>query len=408
MSHSEPYTRNLKLYPWFAGVFNAFFWMPVFFLYFSRILPIEQVLLLEAIYYGSVVILEVPSGFFSDTVGRKITLVIASLSLAASYLLFSIGDSFAVFAIAQILMASGIAFVSGTDTSFHYDSLQLCGLQKEYGDREAKITRIAFTAGAIAAVTGGIAAVFDLRLAYVLSFGSAMVMFVISLFFTEPAGNQGETQKSSGFAAHIILCLGYLRQSRLRWLFIFAVLMITFNHVPYEFYQPYVQLVSVDVLNIDLSDGTPLATGAHLAITMLLASLFAPVSIKLTRKLGIFYGLLVGMLLLNVIISFTALFLNPLVALLLLLRNVPRALMTAPLNEAVTPQLPKHLRATYLSLQSLTGRLGFSVLLIILSLITGTQASSEWHSISSALKFCSVAGVIGMAALLVAIPKKGR
>ncbi|MCG8510623.1 MAG: hypothetical protein MI741_15480 [Rhodospirillales bacterium] len=29
-------SRNVRLYPWYAGVFHAHFWMPIFFLYFLR------------------------------------------------------------------------------------------------------------------------------------------------------------------------------------------------------------------------------------------------------------------------------------------------------------------------------------------------------------------------------------
>ncbi len=42
--------RNLRLYPWYAAAFNAYFWLPVFFLYFSDHLSLAGVLRLEAIY----------------------------------------------------------------------------------------------------------------------------------------------------------------------------------------------------------------------------------------------------------------------------------------------------------------------------------------------------------------------
>ena len=62
------------------GLFNCFFWMPVFSLFFNEHLTVAQVLRLEAIYYVAVVVLEVPSGFCSDVVGRKPTLLISSLA----------------------------------------------------------------------------------------------------------------------------------------------------------------------------------------------------------------------------------------------------------------------------------------------------------------------------------------
>ena len=90
--------RNGRLYPLYQAFFNAYFWLPVFFLYFSEQLPLRRVLQLEAIYYLTVVVVEVPSGYFSDTVGRRRTLMVAAAALVVSYALFFFGTGFAVFA----------------------------------------------------------------------------------------------------------------------------------------------------------------------------------------------------------------------------------------------------------------------------------------------------------------------
>jgi MFS family permease len=113
--------RKVSLYPLYQFLFNTFFWMPVFFLYFSAHLPLGRVLQLEAIYYAAVVGLEVPSGYLSDTVGRRATLLISTSALAASYLLFFIGPgldgrAFEVFIAAQIFLAAGISFAARIGT----------------------------------------------------------------------------------------------------------------------------------------------------------------------------------------------------------------------------------------------------------------------------------------------------
>ena len=59
--------------------------------------------------------------------------------------------------------------------------------------------------------------------------------------------------------------------------------------------------------------------------------------------------------------------LHEVVLLLILARSLPAAIMLPPLRGAVTPQLPRSLRATYLSLQSLLGRLAFSGTLLLLA-----------------------------------------
>ena len=89
--------RNLRLYLWYSAIYNTFFWLPVFFLFFSSHLTLDQVLKLEAIYYISVVALEVPSGYFSDVIGRKPTLLISSLAFVVACILFFFGASFGMF-----------------------------------------------------------------------------------------------------------------------------------------------------------------------------------------------------------------------------------------------------------------------------------------------------------------------
>ena len=77
--------RNVRLYPLYQAFFNAYFWLPVFFLYFSKHFSLAQVLQLEAIYYLAVVSLEVPSGYFSDVIGRRPTLLTSSSNVIAPH-----------------------------------------------------------------------------------------------------------------------------------------------------------------------------------------------------------------------------------------------------------------------------------------------------------------------------------
>ena len=63
---------------------------------FASKFSISEVLLLESVYYIAVVILEVPSGYVSDRMGRRPTLMAAAALLGLSYILFFLGDSFFV------------------------------------------------------------------------------------------------------------------------------------------------------------------------------------------------------------------------------------------------------------------------------------------------------------------------
>ncbi len=384
--------RNIRLYPWYKAVFSAYFWLPVFFLYFSSKFSIAQVLELEAVYYAAVVALEVPSGYFSDSVGRRITLLIAPAGVTVAHGFFLIGESFGSFALAQVCLAMGLAFNSGTDTSFHYDSLAGLGRETQFGEREAVAAHHGFLGSACAGLVGGLAATLDLRYAYGLAFAGGCTALTIVLLTMEPGTLEKRASLGKGLAHQLRLCIRYLKRPALAWLFLFYILMTVLNHVPYEFYQPYLSLVFKE--RSVLSQTTPLVSGVVSALTMLVAARVAANSTRLQDRLGLAPCLLLAAALQTAIIVAMAAVLNPVIILLILLRSCPRALMTTPINAAIAPQVPQAQRATYLSLQSLAGRLSFSGVLFVLARVAGTDSAVTPDTLT---RFLAIAGVLGLA-----------
>ena len=79
--------------------------------------------------------------------------------------------------------------------------------------------------------------------------------------------------------------------------------------------------------------------------------------------------------------------------------------MIAPLNAATVPRLQQHHRATYLSIQSLIGRLAFSLCLALLaSSATSTGADIVSYALGASAAFAT-AGCAVLAILAVLIPK---
>lgn len=395
--------RNVRLYPVYQAFFNAYFWLPVFFLYFSEYLPLAQVLQLEAVYYLAVVSLEVPSGYFSDVIGRRPTLLISAASLVLAYILFFVGGSFGVFAAAQVCLAAGIAFNSGTDTTLHFDSLSALGRSEEYGALEAVAHRNALVARALAALVGGLIGAWHLRLTYGLTALAAFGGLVIVVLMTEPTQRGDEPAARLGFVKQVTACLRQLRKRKLAWLFAFAVLMIVINHIPYELYQPYLDLL-ISERDIRLpGHGTPIVTGTITALTMLIASWAAARSIRLRDRVGLPAALLLTTATQVVIMGVMGFFLNELVVLLILMRSIPAAILESPLRAAVVPQVPRSLRATYFSLQSLAGRLSFAGVLALLSLAMEAGTAPHWSAISFISLACAGLGAAAFLILAVTV-----
>ena len=365
------------------------FWMPVFFLYFSSIVTIEEVLLLEAVYYLAVVLLELPSGYFSDRLGRRVTLIISTLGWGLAALVFLITDSFWPFVCAQILTAAGMAFQSGTDGSLLYESLKAMGRESEIARHEARAQSVAFSAMAFSALLGGAVAGLDLRLAYVLTVASALGAFTIALLFIEPHHHRASV------AAPVNQMRTVIERSRspiLRWILFFSVALVVFEHVPYEFFQPYLGFL-FDGQFFVAYEATPLLSGVLLALVMVVAAIASRYAVTAARCFGV-GGVFCGALILEVVvISAMSAWVHPAVLILLLVRSVPSAICRPVANAVIHKQLSSDIRATYFSMQSLAGRLAFSATLFVASLSVSDHRSLSVVAMSEVLDGFTLLGL---------------
>ncbi len=98
--------------------------MPVLIPFFSSLgLNMEKVFILLSVFSTACFIFEIPSGYISDLLGRKKTLVISSILKGIGFTLFALADGFEVLVIAEIILGAAVSLSSGTDTSLIYDTL---------------------------------------------------------------------------------------------------------------------------------------------------------------------------------------------------------------------------------------------------------------------------------------------
>jgi len=353
--------RNLALYPWFQFCKNLLFWQAIWFLYFQEQLSAAEAVLLYAIYDVSVTLFEVPSGYLSDRLGRVKTLCVCAASLALGSVVLSIGGSFALLALGQILYGLGMACVSGTDTALLYESLKARGQEAEVETQSLRAWRFGFAALALSAVIGGALGLYSLRLPFMLTACVFAVLLVITLRFTEPPTTSRSAEAQLTERARLRALGTALRQPMLLWLCALAVVMYGFSHLPFVFGQPFIDAaLAITDYGAELS---PLVSGVITTGMMglsLAVSLAAP---HLRARLG-----LIGLLLLAFLIQlFVPLVLvlsgSMLAILVLLLRMVPDSLSTAFQQAALQPLVPDAVRATVMSMQNLAGKLLFSATL---------------------------------------------
>lgn len=119
-------------------------------------LSIREILSLQSIFAFLVVLLELPSGYLSDWLGRRACLQSACFLRGLAFTWLAMADGFWDFALFQCVAAVSISLYSGSDVALLYDSLEQLG--DEHGRRRALGRRLLWmqSGETLAALLGGL------------------------------------------------------------------------------------------------------------------------------------------------------------------------------------------------------------------------------------------------------------
>jgi len=415
---SDP-NRNLSLIPIHQGLSSAYVWLPVMVLFTRSRFGLGQALTLSAFYYLSVVALEVPSGWMSDRLGRVITLRVAAASWIVGQSCFLAGDdSFGLIVAGNVFLAAGFASLSGTDVTFHYDTLEAIGRAGEYPARQAKVAAIGFGASATSALVGGAIGFVALRAVFALALVLAVAQFVVAMRLVEPAaapdgggGTDGDGgggglggpdrvvdgEPWAGLGSQLASCVAYLRAPFLGWVFAYGVAMVTLEHVAVSVLQPWL----TELNNGTATDigATPLLSGSVFAVVALVGAVAARSSEPLARRFGVVPTLLGLGVLSAVIVTSMAIWVAPAVLVLVAFRSAQGAAAPVLISGAVASRVERHHRATLLSLDSLAGRLVWGLILLSVGRIVGDDVDRSLNLLSI-VAWSMLAAITGWALLI--------
>lgn len=172
----------IKLCKWFMLI------MPIVALYYmDNGLNEFDIYLLQAVYSLSVALLEIPSGYMADIIGRRTSLIMGSILGTLGFAIYSITGSFNGFLLAEIVLGLGGSFISGSDSALLYDTLAAMKQKHTYLRLEGRITSLGNFAETIAAICGGmIAAALSYRSVYITQTVIAAIAIPASLLLIEP------------------------------------------------------------------------------------------------------------------------------------------------------------------------------------------------------------------------------
>ncbi|MCJ7611684.1 MAG: MFS transporter, partial [Candidatus Aminicenantes bacterium] len=155
-----------KLYA-FKFISEFFLIVPVLIPYyvFNR-LSATQIFTIQAAFHVAVLILEVPSGYLADVMGRKKTLVVTAVFFPLGLALYAFTGSFITFVLAELCVAVANSMRSGSDSALMYDSLVLLNKENEYKKYEGRSFFFTRIGTAAASIIGGLLALRSLHLPF--------------------------------------------------------------------------------------------------------------------------------------------------------------------------------------------------------------------------------------------------
>ncbi len=155
--------------------------------YESNGLSMKDIMVLQAVYSIAIVVLEIPSGYLADVIGRRKTLILGAIFGTFGFATYSFSYGFMGFLIAEIILGIGQSCISGADSAMLYDSLLEKGKEKLYSRFEGRIISLGNIAEAFAGIIGGLLAGLTLRAPYIAQSFVAFIALPAAITLVEPS-----------------------------------------------------------------------------------------------------------------------------------------------------------------------------------------------------------------------------
>jgi MFS family permease len=352
--------RNIVVLSWFNFFIDFVFYAPVAVLYFAHVSgSYAWGMSIYSIIWISSAVLEVPTGMFSDMIGRKNTVVLGAVSSLLSVVAYAMGTTYAILVIGAIFEGLAKALFSGNNDALLHDSLREMGDQDAYHRFFGKLNGYNQIGLAIVVLTGGLLASISYSLVLWVSALPRVVLVILALFLKEPAVHGS---RSTNIYAHLSESLYQFRRNRtMRLLAIAAAMRTAIYEGAYQFRTAFVATL------------WPLWA---IGIANMISNICAAVSFFFSGKVIDRFGykrVLVFEVIVNRITNLIALFLPSIFSPAIMgTTSITYGVTTTAVNALQQKEFSAKERATLGSLSSLFGSVLFSIVVVILGYLGDT------------------------------------
>jgi MFS family permease len=355
----------------------------------GRGLTLVQISLIESIVVGTIFLMEIPTGILADRVGRKWSIVLATLLMMSAEFLFIFAQNYAWYIIIALLTGTGFAFSSGAVEAIVYDSLPEDNRDDAMKKAMGRVNSMGQIAFFISPIIGGFF-IRDARPEYfipaiALTVFALFIGLIVSLTLREPS-----TEWSADKQNPIELFRGgislLVNNSRLRRLALIVIFTSPFTGT---------LVTTLAAPHLVQNDVSPFMIGVVLSVGSLLAAITQRYVYKLEAWLGQRMAIALLILIPGVMYWVLALVAGPALTVFTVLLMYGINDMKAPLFSAYQNALiDSHNRATVLSLINM-------FVSLFIAIFAPIYASLAQQSLE--LAFVAMGGVIVLAGILLRV-----
>lgn len=190
---------------------------------------------------ATTVLLEVPSGYLGDRIGRRRVILLSKVSTAVATSLWFFVNSFAMIVVIQVLNGLGIVLRSGSDSAWLYELL-------DDGDTDLEFTAVQSRAQAISQWTYGLTGIGGAALyltarpaAFVLAAVGAWAAVALVTTFPENARYVDEDEEQLSISGAMAATSAFLTNGATRSLILLSTVYAGVMYTGSQFIQPLVE-----------------------------------------------------------------------------------------------------------------------------------------------------------------------
>jgi len=163
---------------WFIMGNWLFFWL--------KFMTISEVGLFDAIAFGIAMVVEIPSGAVADLLGKRKTLILASVLSTLGAFVMAIGTTKWAMFYGNLAFIAGFSFLSGADEALAYDSMVEAKKEVHFDSVASKAGMLAMFATVFATAFGGFLYGLNERFPWYAIVITNCITIVICFLFVEP------------------------------------------------------------------------------------------------------------------------------------------------------------------------------------------------------------------------------